>query len=488
MEIMQQGTSHIESRWRPHIIPYNSHGMTLPSLQDHLRQQMVQHQQSDQQQEHPTEQQQLQQSDHQLQQLQQLQHKQLIKQRQQQQQHQQQQLDVQCEDSAASRGPAASPRLPKLTRLTPLVTASSSGSPPSTASPGKSGGKDGEEKKKGGEWEQYNAGAAFLGPTLWDKTLSYDSDLKVSLEYMDLDEFLNENGIPAEENVKASVGNCNGSSNENADNPNSSINNSSSSSSNNSSSSNTSSNSRNSNNNSNSLSPEVPSSPENPHMGSGMGVVPQVPSGLSGAAPAAPIIVAPPALSPQDYSGDGYSSSPESPDPLSPSLQVHEPDKTRASQGREIVSVRLNTKDDAHVLNNVSGATAQPPPGNDKFVPCIDFNISPNDLALATVPGQDFDPRTRCFSEEELKPQPMIKKSRKQFVPHELKDDKYWARRRKNNMAAKRSRDARRLKENQIAMRANFLEKENNALTAELQKAQAVMESLKKRLAMYEAV
>ncbi|KAG7174690.1 Hepatic leukemia factor-like 2 [Homarus americanus] len=75
-----------------------------------------------------------------------------------------------------------------------------------------------------------------------------------------------------------------------------------------------------------------------------------------------------------------------------------------------------------------------------------------------------------------------------QFVPHELKDDKYWARRRKNNMAAKRSRDARRLKENQIAMRANFLEKENNALTAELQKAQAVMESLKKRLAMYEAV
>lgn len=47
-----------------------------------------------------------------------------------------------------------------------------------------------------------------------------------------------------------------------------------------------------------------------------------------------------------------------------------------------------------------------------------------------------------------------------QFVPAELKDEKYWARRRKNNMAAKRSRDARRLKENQIAMRANFLEKE----------------------------
>ena len=41
-----------------------------------------------------------------------------------------------------------------------------------------------------------------------------------------------------------------------------------------------------------------------------------------------------------------------------------------------------------------------------------------------------------------------------------MKDDKYWARRNKNNMAAKRSRDARRSKENQIAMRAAFLEKE----------------------------
>lgn len=49
---------------------------------------------------------------------------------------------------------------------------------------------------------------------------------------------------------------------------------------------------------------------------------------------------------------------------------------------------------------------------------------------------------------------------RPQFVPDDLKDDKYWARRRKNNMAAKRSRDARRMKENQIALRAGFLEKE----------------------------
>jgi hepatic leukemia factor len=81
--------------------------------------------------------------------------------------------------------------------------------------------------------------------------------------------------------------------------------------------------------------------------------------------------------------------------------------------------------------------------------------------------SRDFDPRTRAFSDEELKPQPMIKKSRKQFVPDEMKDDKYWARRRKNNMAAKRSRDARRMKENQIALRAGFLEKEVNIFPSE---------------------
>lgn len=92
-----------------------------------------------------------------------------------------------------------------------------------------------------------------------------------------------------------------------------------------------------------------------------------------------------------------------------------------------------------------------------KFVLTTFFDVTAFSMAST---GRDFDPRTRAFSDEELKPQPMIKKSRKQFVPDELKDDKYWARRRKNNMAAKRSRDARRMKENQIALRAGYLEKE----------------------------
>lgn len=66
-------------------------------------------------------------------------------------------------------------------------------------------------------------------------------------------------------------------------------------------------------------------------------------------------------------------------------------------------------------------------------------------------------------------------------------DDKYWARRRKNNMAAKRSRDARRLKENQIAIRASFLEKENTALRQEVAELRKELSKCKNVLVKYEA-
>lgn len=49
-----------------------------------------------------------------------------------------------------------------------------------------------------------------------------------------------------------------------------------------------------------------------------------------------------------------------------------------------------------------------------------------------------------------------------------VKDDAYWERRRKNNEAAKRSRDARRIKEDEIAIRAALLEQENLKLRLEV--------------------
>ncbi|XP_026316621.1 thyrotroph embryonic factor isoform X5 [Hyposmocoma kahamanoa] len=214
-----------------------------------------------------------------------------------------------------------------------------------------------EDKKDDNElWE---AQAAFLGPNLWDKTLPYDPDLKVQ-EYVDLDEFLSENGMPGE-----GLGGAHLSSSA---------------------------------------------------FGGGAGLALGLP---------APVTKRERSPSPSDCM---------SPDTINPPLSPADSTFSMASSGR------------------------------------------------------DFDPRTRAFSDEELKPQPMIKKSRKQvneFVPDDLKDDKYWARRRKNNMAAKRSRDARRMKENQIAMRAGYLEKENMGLRQEVELLKKENHILREKLSKY---
>lgn len=54
--------------------------------------------------------------------------------------------------------------------------------------------------------------------------------------------------------------------------------------------------------------------------------------------------------------------------------------------------------------------------------------------------------------------------ARPNSVTEMLKDGKYFERRKRNNVAAKKSRDARKQREDEIAIRASFLEKENAVL------------------------
>merc|ERR1712212_214347 len=114
----------------------------------------------------------------------------------------------------------------------------------------------------------------------------------------------------------------------------------------------------------------------------------------------------------------------------------------------------------------------------------VEIDFAPEDLALATIPGADFDPSARAFDMEELRPQPIIRKRAKQFVSSEKKDDKYWESRTKNTIAARRSREARRLKENQIALRAAFLEKENVSLRKDVEEANAALARQKMEVAI----
>jgi len=99
---------------------------------------------------------------------------------------------------------------------------------------------------------------------------------------------------------------------------------------------------------------------------------------------------------------------------------------------------------------------------------------------------ESFIPKERCLDINELRPQPIVRKRKKTHVPEHKKDDKYWEKRNKNTEATKRARDAKRLKDNQIIMRAAFLETENKRLIEELAKVALEREILKEKLNIYE--
>ncbi|CAG0886172.1 unnamed protein product [Cyprideis torosa] len=103
--------------------------------------------------------------------------------------------------------------------------------------------------------------------------------------------------------------------------------------------------------------------------------------------------------------------------------------------------------------------------------------VSPLDPAI------EFDPGRHSLSDEELKPRPMIYKTRKLLIPNEMKDEDYWERRKKNNDAAKRSRDIKRMKEARIKMRLAHLEKENVALRQEVSELKRVNAALSEDMA-----
>ncbi|XP_061612203.1 TEF transcription factor, PAR bZIP family member a isoform X2 [Phyllopteryx taeniolatus] len=170
-----------------------------------------------------------------------------------------------------------------------------------------------------------------------------------------------------------------------------------------------------------------------------------------------------------------------------PLLPIHELDKC----GEEVVIITKVTDITCDVTTEVTtdteGATADDIDPDDVEVD-VNYEPDPTDLVLSSVPGGElFDPRKHKFSVEELKPQPMIKKAKKVFVLEEQKDEKYWQRRKKNNVAAKRSRDARRLKENQITVRAAFLERENSALRTEVADLRKECGSFKNIVGKYKA-
>ncbi|GAU92469.1 hypothetical protein RvY_04545-2 [Ramazzottius varieornatus] len=73
-------------------------------------------------------------------------------------------------------------------------------------------------------------------------------------------------------------------------------------------------------------------------------------------------------------------------------------------------------------------------------------------------------------------------RSEKKPIPSEQKDQKYFERRRRNNYAAKKSRDYRKAREDQVAGRASELERENTALRAQLMTLKEESEKLQQAI------
>ena len=78
------------------------------------------------------------------------------------------------------------------------------------------------------------------------------------------------------------------------------------------------------------------------------------------------------------------------------------------------------------------------------FISATDSNIDRELVKVVTTAGPqniDKDFLTQLLSRKDVIPA----RKRRDFIPNEMKDDHYWERRRKNNLAAKRSREKRRL-------------------------------------------
>ncbi|KAG8556503.1 hypothetical protein GDO81_018098 [Engystomops pustulosus] len=174
--------------------------------------------------------------------------------------------------------------------------------------------------------------------------------------------------------------------------------------------------------------------------------------------------------------------------PLMPVSELEDEEESASTSSSPVSPSILLQKTEKETIDPLEEETDPPSPIDPEKVEVeVNFNPDPTDLVLSSVPGGElFDPRKHKFADEELKPQPMIKKAKKIYVPDELKDEKYWNRRKKNNVAAKRSRDARRLKENQITVRAAFLEKENTALRTEVAELRKELGKCKNIITKYE--
>ncbi|KAJ8007437.1 hypothetical protein DPEC_G00117490 [Dallia pectoralis] len=100
------------------------------------------------------------------------------------------------------------------------------------------------------------------------------------------------------------------------------------------------------------------------------------------------------------------------------------------------------------------------PPSNDSY--------SGEDVLVQAPPGAERDPIGHKLLAMPFKAKGTTCRRKREFIPDEKKDNLYWERRRKNNEAAKRSREKRRLNDMVLENKLMALGEENASLKGEL--------------------
>ena len=106
--------------------------------------------------------------------------------------------------------------------------------------------------------------------------------------------------------------------------------------------------------------------------------------------------------------------------------------------------------------------------------------VSPSDTSSVSPPGIQLPTTIISNPTQSASSSPVMPpKKRPIAIPEKLKDSQYWEKRKKNNESARRSRESRRIKEDQIAMRVVYLEQENLQLRTEVSLLKSEIEKLR---------
>lgn len=140
------------------------------------------------------------------------------------------------------------------------------------------------------------------------------------------------------------------------------------------------------------------------------------------------------------------------------------------------------------VFQPLQVTTSQPPGTNAIIQWCKTVGVTRQEHPEAMAPEPEKAPvaRRRRNSRYVYNPLPITKKADRKFYSQSEKDEKYWERRIKNNVAAKRSRDLRRQKEIEVSEKFKLLERENANLKEEVRRLRIKASELEKKLAHFQ--